>query len=188
MKKKKGYKRLWGKLFLLLGMVIVLACAVYSAWSHQLEAAENERRALAEARTLSAQMNASWDYIGSIQDQINYTDGRFDFKGVYCSLAGKSIARRFTDTTDYTIRYVRENPRSGNDAPDSFEASALASFASDSSEQYAMLDYEGVPSFRYVSAIWMEQSCLECHGKPAGEKDITGYLKEGMEKGILPVR
>ena len=61
----------------------------------QAESSENERRALAEARTLSAQMDASWDYIDSIQERINYTHGVFDFKDVYCSVAGKAIAGPF---------------------------------------------------------------------------------------------
>ena len=53
-------------------------------------------------------MDAAWDYIGAMQGRINYnSDGSYDFKGVYCSVAAKSIARRFTNTTDCVIRYTR---------------------------------------------------------------------------------
>ena len=95
------HRGLWLRFVLLVGMAAVLVFAVYFAWTAQAESSENERRALAEARTLSAQMDASWDYIDSIQERINYTHGVFDFKDVYCSVAGKAIAVRFTDRTDY---------------------------------------------------------------------------------------
>ena len=174
------HRGLWLRFVLLVGMAAVLVFAVYFAWTAQAESSENERRALAEARTLSAQMDASWDYIDSIQERINYTHGVFDFKDVYCSVAGKAIAVRFTDRTDYSIRYVRENPRSGTDVPDDFERAALASFERGADEYFAMTDYEGSPAFRYVSVLRAEPGCLSCHGAPAGEKDVTGFIKEGM--------
>ncbi|WP_172623465.1 ATP-binding protein [Arabiibacter massiliensis] len=181
MKARRSHMQLWARFAVLVGLAGVVVFGVYLAWSTHAESAENERRALAEARVLSAQMDSSWDYVDSIQDRINYTDGTFDFKGVYCSVAGKSIAKRFTDRTDYVIRYVREDPRSGTDEPDEFEQAALDAFAHESvTEHYGMQEYEGAQAFRYVSALRAERNCLECHGEPAGEKDATGFLKEGM--------
>ncbi len=37
----------------------------------------------------------------------------------------------------------------------------------------------GAAQFRYVQALRVNESCLECHGEPAGEIDITGFPKEG---------
>lgn len=182
---RKNQVGLWLRFALLLGVAAVVVFAVYFAWEAQSEAAENERRALAEARVLSAQMDSSWDYIDSIQERINYSHGEFDFKGVYCSMAGKAIAQRFTDRTDYSIRYVRENPRSGTDVPDSFEAKALDAFRRGQTEYYAMVDMDGEPAFRYVSALAIETGCLSCHGQPAGERDVTGFFREGMQLGDL---
>ncbi len=181
----KTQSRLWVKFAVLLGVASVVVFAAYYAWMSHTSESQNERRALAEARTLSAEMDASWDYINSMQDRINYTNGVYDFKGVYCSVAGKSIAKRFTDSTDYSIRYVRENPRSGTDAPDDFELSALQSFGDGAQEYYAMTRMGGEMAFRYVAPLKVEANCLECHGEPAGEKDITGFIKEGMQMGDL---
>lgn len=182
---RKNQVGLWLRFALLLGMAAVVVFAVYFAWEAQSEAAENERRALAEARVLSVQMDSSWDYIDSIQERINYSHGEFDFKGVYCSMAGKAIAQRFTNRTDYSIRYVRENPRSVTDVPDSFEAKALDAFRQGQTEYYAMVDMDGEPAFRYASALAIETGCLSCHGQPAGEKDVTGFFREGMQLGDL---
>lgn len=177
--------RLWVKFAVLLGVASIAVFAAYYAWTSHTSESQNERRALAEARTLSAEMDASWDYIDSMQDRINYTNGVYDFKGVYCSVAGKNIAKRFTDSTDYSIRYVRDNPRSGTDIPDEFEASALRSFADGTQEYYAMSRVDGKMTFRYVAPLEIKANCLECHGSPAGEKDVTGFVKEGMQMGDL---
>lgn len=170
---------------LLLG-ILVVAVGVYAAWSNADQQSASEQKVLEEARLLSQQMAASWNYVDSVQDSINYnSDGRYDFKGVYCSVAGKSIALRFTQKTDCIIRYTRENPRTGSDAPDSFEAEALAAFKKGETERYEIGEYEGEQVFRYASAIPIVYGCLQCHGTPEGELDETGYPKEGMQIGDI---
>ncbi len=182
----------------LVACVLVAVFAVYSVWSVQTQRAAAEQKACDEARLLARQMEAAWDYIDAMQGRINYnSNGAYDFKGVYCSVAAKSIARRFTNTTDCVIRYTRENPRTGTDAPDEFEAEALAAFAggTDGSgtsdgpgevdEYYAVTAYEGAPALRYLSAIRIKNGCLTCHGEPAGELDETGFPREGLAVGDL---
>ena len=46
-------------------------------------------------------------------------------------------------------------------------------------EQYGIAEYEGEERFRYVQALEVDESCLECHGDPVGEIDKTGHAKEG---------
>lgn len=104
---------------------------------------------------------------------------------MYCSVAGKSIARRFTKTTDCTIRYVRDNPRTPTDAPDAFESAALAAFADGRDEYYGVDEVGGQKVFRYLSALELKYNCLVCHGDPAGSVDDTGFKREGMQLGDL---
>ena len=165
-------------------VVAFVVLCVYLYYSYESQSSENERRALAEARVLAAEAGASWDYIDSIQDRINYSHGELDFKDVYCSVAGKNIAKRFSEQSDYSIRYVRDNPRSLDDEPDAFEAQALASFAlGDATEYYEVVEDGESVTFRYLSKLAIDRGCLQCHGQPAGEKDITGYVMEGMAEG-----
>ena len=165
---------------------VALAGVVWVIWGNEAQEQAVHSKVLTEARTLNKQMQAVWDYVDDAQLSINTdSDGSFDFKNVYCSVAGKGIARRFTQNADgYVIRYVRENPRSGTDEPDAFEQRALECFAAgDDDEFYEMAQVDGEPVFRYASMLTVRNNCLDCHGGPAGEKDITGFLKEGMELG-----
>lgn len=175
-------RRLAKKFFLLAGVVSVLVLCVYLAWSYHTQSIENGRRALAEARVLSAEIGAAWDYIDAVQPQINRATG--ETSGVYCAVAAKDIAKRFSAGSAYSIRYIRESPRNTEDAPDSFERKALAVFEEGVVEEYYGLEHQGDSSvFRYVGLLEVEEGCLPCHGDPAGEEDVTGYAKEGMTEG-----
>ena len=176
------------KFTILVTIVIVIAVSIYLAWSLHIQRATTQDKTLAEARTLSLQMTAAWDYINDSQALINYnSDGKYDFKGIYCSIAGKDIAQRFTKQSQgYVIRYARENPRSATDEPDEFEKKALALFATgEQHEHYGVEEYNGKMVFRYTSVIEIRNNCLSCHGGPAGEKDVTGFIKEGMKIGDI---
>ena len=169
-------------------LVVAVAAALYLAWSQTSQEAAVKSKVLAEARTLNVEMQAVWDYVDDAQTAINTNaDGSYDFKDVYCAVAGKGIARRFTMNSEgYAIRYVRDDPRSSTDVPDSFEAEALRRFEEgEASEHYGMTELDGAPVFRYASALVIKRNCLECHGEPAGEKDVTGFLKEGMRMGDI---
>lgn len=176
--------RTWGlsaRFSLLVVGALVLASSIYIPWCIERQESFSENKALAEARTLNQEMLAAWDYVDAIQHQINYdATGRYDFKDVYCAIAGKAIAERFMRESDYTVRYVRENPRSSTDEPDPFEQEALAAFEEGRGEEYyALVDSENGKVFRYAAELRYNNSCLSCHGEPAGEPDETGFLREG---------
>lgn len=171
---------------MLLAVCLTAVALVYSAWSYFSHVDDISEQALFEARTLYAEIIASWNYVDRVQDKINYNgDGTYDFKGVYCAIAGRDIARNFTLTTDgYVIRFVRENPRSSTDYPDEFESEALARFeAGEATECYTVEGSGDEASFRYVFVLTVQPGCLDCHGEPVGEPDETGFLKEGMRRG-----
>lgn len=188
MSARKPYSMRMLSLRVAIAVLLVVGCAgvAYVLWSGAVQEDTVHSKVLTEARTLNKEMQAAWDYIDDSQLAINTApDGSFDFKNVYCAVAGKGIARRFTQTADgYVIRYVRENPRTGSDAPDAFERVALNHFSvGGSTEYYEMTELDGQPVFRYASVLVIRNNCLQCHGDPAGEKDITGFVKEGMQLG-----
>lgn len=137
---------------------------------------------LEEARTFAREMDAVWQFMDNSQPVINTTtDGIYEFKGLHCSRVGKSVGALFSKGSDYTIRYTNFNPRNLQDEPDAFETKALEKFNADAAvtEHYGVTDFQGVERFRYAQALEVDKSCLECHGEPAGEIDITGKAKEG---------
>ena len=171
-------------------VVAAVLIALYCWWSYSEQTKQMEAQMLAEARGLEQSVQATWDFIDYEQDNINYdADGSYNFKGLYCSLVGKSVGKLFTLSTDsrYVLRYTRLDPRNALDEPDDFERAALESFYdTGASEYYGLAKSEsGVEEFRYVGAIYLKDSCLTCHGGPAGELDVTGFVKEGLEAGDI---
>ena len=124
-----------------------LAFAVFDFYSQQRQ---TEAALLEEARTFAREMDAVWQFMDNSQSVINNTsDGTYEFKGLHCSLVGKSVGRLFSAGSDYAIRYTNFNPRSEQDIPDEFEAEALERFNANSSvkEHYGIAEYQGGRAF-----------------------------------------
>ncbi len=82
-----------------------------------------------KSRVLVTEMDAMWDFISLNQNVINYTsDGEYDYKGLHCAIAGKSVAALFSEKTDYSIRFTNLNPRNIYNIPDAYEAAAIEAF------------------------------------------------------------
>ena len=159
--------------------VSFFAFAAFDFYSQQKQ---TEQAMLEEARTFAREMDAVWQFMDNQQNVINTSsDGTYEFKGLHCSVVGKSVGRLFSAGSDYAIRYTNFNPRSEQDIPDDFETKALDAFYADRSvqEYYGVASFDGENRFRYLQALEVDNSCLECHGEPTGEIDITGHAKEG---------
>lgn len=174
----------------LMTAVAVVLVALFGWMSYQEQSRHMEEQMLAEARILEKSVRATWDFIDYEQPNINYDrDGTYNFKGLYCSLVGKSVGKLFTLSTDgrYTLRYTRLDPRNALDAPDEFEQRALDAFYHEGASEYTgfVNAADGSREYRYVGASYLTDSCLECHGAPAGELDVTGFPKEGLSAGDI---
>lgn len=44
---------------------------------------------------------------------------------------------------------------------------------------------EGGKSLRVLLPLFYSKACLSCHGNPKGERDLTGYPREGAQEGNL---
>ena len=162
--------------------VFLVTFALFVAFDYVSQQNQAEEALLEEARTFAREMDAVWQFMDNQQKVINTSsDGDYDFKGLHCSIVGKSVGAILSYNNDYTIRYTNFEPRSYQDRPDAFEAEALTAFNEDSSvtEYYGVAEFAGEERFRYLQALEVDRSCLECHGGPVGEIDITGHPKEG---------
>lgn len=165
-----------------LTVVLVSSFVAFVIFDANTQQKQTEQTLLEEARMFAREMDAVWQFMHNSQDVINSTtDGDYEFKGLHCAVVGRSVGKLFSINNDYTIRYTNFNPRSEQDIPDEFEADALTLFNEDASqtEYYGIAPFEDVDRFRYVRALEVDESCLECHGSPVGEIDKTGYAKEG---------
>ncbi|MEC4176437.1 ATP-binding protein [Adlercreutzia sp. R7] len=174
----------------LMTVVAVVLIGLFGELSYREQSRQMEAQMLAEARVLEKSVRATWDFIDYEQPNINYDrDGSYNFKGLYCSLVGKSVGKLFTMSTDnqYVLRYTRLDPRNALDEPDAFESAALDAFYDEGVSEYTgfVENEAGKREFRYVGAIYLTESCLDCHGGPAGELDVTGFPKEGLQVGDI---
>lgn len=164
----------------------MLADTIFTVYSQQQQA---EIEAHEKAQVLAKEMRAAWDFIDLNQNAINRNeDGTFRNKTLVCVVAAKSISTLFSTDSDYTIRFVNTNPRQKAGTPDTFETAALDAFRANSSlSSYSAIekDEDGARMFRYAEPLFVTDSCLECHGDPAGEIDQYGYEKEGMKVGDI---
>lgn len=179
--------KLRGKTSIVLVVLLVASVALNVIWSDYTQRTQAKAEMLEKARILSSEMSAVWEFMDMNQTRIDTdSDGSYNFKGLYCAIAGKSIAKILERDTDYIIRYTNLEPRKKASMSDDYESEAIREFKDGSStEKYGIETYNGQRVFRYVTPIYLGESCLDCHGDPAGELDVTGYPKEGMEVGDL---
>ena len=167
--------------------LIAVSLVANLAWTSENKRAQMENELREKGMVLTQQMDAVWEFMASNQDrleQISYTDDGV-YQGLHCAIAGRSIGQLFTSQSSYTTRFVNFNPRNQADEPDAFEARALDAFYADPTcrEFYEITQYQGEEVFRYLAPMRIEKNCLDCHGEPAGEIDVTGYAKEGWRSG-----
>ncbi len=180
--------RLRTRFIIMFAGILAVFLIMNLVWSLLTQQQQAEKEMREKAYVLSQQLEAVWEFMAINQDVINYdADGNYNFKGLHCSLVGKSIGKLFGKKTGYTIRYTNFDPRNKADVPDDFEVEALTLFSNDSAleELYDITDYQGKDAFRYVAPLRIDESCLECHGSPAGELDVLDYPKEGWDVGDL---
>lgn len=174
------------KFAVLIAALIAASMAVNLFWTSQNARAQMEDQLREKGEVLSQQMNCVWEFMVSNQErfeQISYTDEGI-YQGLHCAIVGRSIGALFTSQTDYTTRFVNFNPRNSADEPDEFEAEALQGFIDGKGgERYQIVEQDGREVFRYMTPMRIDKNCLECHGQPKGEIDVTGFPKEGWSLG-----
>jgi signal transduction histidine kinase len=172
---------------LLIGLLLV-SVTLNVIWNYNSQTRQAEKEMLEKTQILDQEMRAVWDFIDINQHRIDTdSNGEYNFKNIYCAVAGKSVAKLFMQENDYEIRYVSMQPRYSNAYPDEFELAAIENFNKDRElhEFYSITQYNERDVFRYVSPIYIKESCLNCHGDPVGELDVTGHAKEGLKIGDL---
>ena len=167
-------------------VVVIMTIAVNVAVNSRTH--EVQLQMLEKSRDLARAMEASWEFVSNSQDIINYdSDGSYDFKGIHCAIAGTGIGRLFSAESECTIQYGSTHPRNPQNAADSFEQDAIAAFEDNVflEEYYQIENLEGQRTFRYAVPLRAEDACMNCHGSPKGQVDVTGYPQEGIRKGGL---
>ncbi|WP_419785552.1 methyl-accepting chemotaxis protein [Pseudodesulfovibrio sp.] len=92
------------------------------------------------------------------------------------------MAMKNAKEAGYEFRVPKESPRNPKNEPTELEAKILAEMKATNKDEATIIDADHI---RYFKAIRLTQECLYCHGNPAGEKDVTGGVKEGWKTGQI---
>ncbi|MBR2789508.1 MAG: DUF3365 domain-containing protein [Eggerthellaceae bacterium] len=172
------------KIALVLGGVFVVAMVLHFVWDDMTARRQMEAELQERGRVIALQMQQIWNFLVLSQD----ADAQYAYTAIQddnCAVAGREISVTFTDSSNYVTRYVSDAPRNPADTPDMHELAAIKAFKADETLAFrgAITEYDGKQVYRYLEPMRITEICMECHGGPKGEIDITGYPKEGLALG-----
>jgi hypothetical protein len=114
------------------------------------------------------------------------------FKGFIPAVYGKRLTEvfnaRMKGRAQLHLTAPKELVRNLTNLPDEWESNVIHSkFSSKEWKKGApfveIIELKGKKVFRSISPQYYVESCLSCHGKPLGNKDITGGTMEGASLG-----
>jgi len=139
------------------------------------------------AKVLLALVDSGKEVIAEAQPAINKQG--IGFKGMIPAAWGRKTGDKFAQKTGIRLKLTAVDYRFPGNKPDDFESEVLKMFNDPSyprgKEYSRTVMYEGRPALRIMTPEYAGPSCLKCHGDPKGEKDITGYKREGLKEGGL---
>jgi Protein of unknown function (DUF3365) len=127
--------------------------------------------------------------VASYQTVINLEG--LAYKGLIPATFGTETAARFQVWSGIYLKqtapiHLLRNPKN---KPDEYELAALERMASSAPLQQkdatTSETLNGEKTVRVILPLYYGKACLSCHGEPKGERDITGYPREGGREGQL---
>ena len=142
----------------------------------------------ASAKVLLHQLvEASKQTVADYQPVINKQG--VAFKGFIPATFGTQAAAKFSAKSGaYLKQTAKEGQlRNPKNKADDFEAAQLKKFEDPSypktGDKIVSEVVDDGKAVRVVLPLYYGKGCLGCHGEPKGEKDISGYAKEGFKEG-----
>ncbi len=145
-----------------------------------------------QGELLQAELKAIAEVMNDAQASINQEG--VGLKGFLPAVFARLVTERFRALKG-EIALIRltapaDLVRNRANRPDAWEKGIIEEQFKDPSyptgqQVVAEADYKGRPALRLILPEYYKESCLACHGEPAGEPDITGGKKEGGVLGQL---
>ena len=127
--------------------------------------------------------------IQSYQTPINIAG--ISYKGLIPATFGTETAKRFQTWSGIYLRQIAPEKflRNAKNKPDQYEADvlkALAEQASASGESQPTWEItEGGHALRLMLPLYYSKACLDCHGEPKGQSDISSNPRKSQKKVSL---
>jgi len=108
------------------------------------------------------------------------------YKNFIPAIFGTLVSERFSAKTGIRLKQTTLQPRNPKNAPDMYETAVLRRLLTQPSQFVTISEVpKGDNRLRLLIPIYYAHDCLQCHGGPAGELDISGFPKEGAQEGDL---
>ncbi len=113
------------------------------------------------------------------------------YKGLIPATFGTETGARFQKWSGIYLKqtapeHLLRNPKN---KPDVFEVTQMTKMNDPAQvhngDAIVSETVEEGKSVRVLLPLFYEKACLSCHGQPKGERDITGYPREGAKEGEL---
>lgn len=112
------------------------------------------------------------------------------FKNIIPAVVGRRTGYKYNKAmgAGYYLKQTSIKYRNPANNPDAFESKILRKFAvpgylKSKGIGEVITHSDGSKVYRYMLPVYIEPACLQCHGEPKGERDITGRIKEGYKVG-----
>ncbi|MCE5284627.1 MAG: DUF3365 domain-containing protein [Pelosinus sp.] len=174
------------KFMLSVAAVILTIMTVSLLWNIHQYNRQGEADLKEKAQVICQQLIATRSFIAAKQDTINVdANGRYEFKHLNPAAVGKGISDKFNRFSGYSFKQTRFAVRDQSNAPDNFEVEKMKELAADKrmTEIWGYDEIDNVRVFRYLTPLYYDESCMSCHGQPAGTIDVSGYPREGVSPG-----
>lgn len=133
---------------------------------------------------LGTLLQSSKDVVEEAQPVINQPG--VGFKNFIPATFGSRVSERFSAKSGIGLKQTTLQPRNPKNAPDPYEAAVLRRLLTQPSQSVTISEVpDGKNDLRLLIPIYYGSDCLQCHGEPAGQIDISGYEKEGAHEGDL---
>lgn len=152
---------------------------------------------MADAGTLKGETQAA--LLNAIKDVMNNAQALINEKGkglkgflpaIFAKQMGDGFNKNIAGKAYIKLTAPKNYVRNRANRPDKWEADVIEKqFKNPGYEKnkvfVAEAAHKGKSAFRLILPEYYKQACLNCHGEPKGEKDITGGKKEGGKLGEL---
>lgn len=129
--------------------------------------------------------NIITDFSGELKDELYAAiqDSGLVYAVSICAERGPEIAARYSSMPGWTVRRVSSKYRNPADKPDDFEQEVLSMLesrpAAAGDEYFRWTNENGKESFRYMQAIRVKATCLNCHGD---REKFSDELKQVLDE------
>jgi len=138
---------------------------------------------------LARLMEESKQTIDTYQSVINVSG--FAYKGLIPATFGTETATRFQLWSGIYMKQTAPSHlvRNPKNKPDDYESAVFSRLATSNFDQAPDKVFSEVTDdgkyVRVLLPLFYQKACLSCHGEPKGQRDISGYPREGAREGEL---